>query len=132
MIRTLFAGILALGLGICVAHAEEVKGTVKSVDASTNSITLTVEGKDQSFAVSKDASFVSVNLGKNKKGKPVETVATIENGLAGIMNGAKVTVLTESEGGKDVVMSVKVSTGAAVKKAGNKNKKKKPKKKKNT
>jgi Cu/Ag efflux protein CusF len=132
MTRALSAILFMLALGVSAANSDELKGTVKNVDSTKKRITLTVDGKDQTLPVSKDASFVSVGASMTKKGKPTEKVSVIENGLAGVSTGAKVTVLTESEGGKDVILSVKVSSGdqPVVKKAKNAKKKKNQNKKK--
>src|SRR5262249_26454196 len=111
VIRTLFATLSVLGLGLSAANAEEVKGKVKGVNAAGSSLTLTVEGKDKVFAVSKDASFVSVTTAPGKKGKPMEKVTPIDGGLGGVKIGNAVTVLTEKADNKEAVTSVKV-TGA--------------------
>ena len=128
MSRTIAVIAVSLSLAVTALHAEEVKGIVKKRDTAKNSLTLTIEGKDQTFGVSKDASFVSVNSEIAKKGKRVERVAVLEKGLAGVSDGANVTVMTESEGGKDIIVSVKVSQkkegGSATNKKTKKNKKK--------
>jgi hypothetical protein len=124
VIRTLFATLSVLALALSTVSADEVKGKVKGVNSAGNSLTLTVEGKDKVFAVSKDASFVSVANAPGKKGKPMEKVTPIDGGLTGVKIGNTVTVLTEKVGTKETVTSVKV-TGAGAP-ADSKKKKKKP------
>jgi hypothetical protein len=111
MLRVVFASLSVFAISFSTANAEEVKGKVKSVNQPGNALTLTVDGKDKVFAVSKDASFVSVSSMPGKKGKPMETVTPIDDGLKGIKVGSPVTVLTEKVEDKVVVTSVKV-TGA--------------------
>jgi hypothetical protein len=122
VIRTLFGMLSVLTMGLSAVNAEEVKGKVKGVNAAGNSLTLTVDGKDKIFAVSKDASFVSVSTAPGKKGKPMEKVTPIDGGLGGVKVGNAVTVLTEKEGNKESVTSVKVTGDGA---ANTKKKKKK-------
>jgi hypothetical protein len=122
VIRTLFATLSMLALGLSTVNAEEIKGKVKGVNAAGNSLTLTVDSKDKVFAVSKDASFVSVSTTPGKKGKPMENVTPIDGGLGGVKVGNAVTVLTEKEGSKETVTSVKVTGDGA---AATKKKKKK-------
>jgi hypothetical protein len=109
VIRTLFATLSVLSLGLSTVSADEVKGKVKGVNSAGNSLTLTVEGKDKVFAVSKDASFVSVSMAPGKKGKPMEKVTPIDGGLTGVKVGNAVTVLTEKMDNKETVTSVKVT-----------------------
>lgn len=110
MVRLAVAALLAI---VSAAGAEEINGTVKKVDASGNTLLLTADGKDTSYSVAKDASFVTVTkvAGKKKKNQTMEKVDTIEKGLAGVKEGAGVTVLTDKRDGKDVITSVKVTSG---------------------
>jgi hypothetical protein len=123
MIRAAAGAVLAAMLGVAVTAADEVKGTVKSVDKDKNTITLTVDGKETTFDVSKDASFVTTSTVPGKKGKTTEKATPIDGGLGGVKVGASATVLTEKIDDKESVTSVKVSDGAAA--AAKKKKKKK-------
>jgi hypothetical protein len=120
MMRRAAGAVLALMLGVAVTAADELKGTVKSVDKNT--ITLTVDGKVTTFDVSKDASFVTTSTVAGKKGKTMEKATPIDGGLGGVKAGATVTVLTEKIEDKESVTSVKVSDSIA---AAQKKKKKK-------
>ena len=122
MIRSMLT-LTALALGLSAASAEELKGTIKKVSKEANKLTLTIDGKDRTLPVSKDASFVTVSTTKGKKGKPKETVTPLDGGLGALKEGSAVTVLTEKAGEKDEITSVKVGTGTTTKK-----KAKKPKK----
>ena len=101
----LFAGAASLlVLGIAVASADEIKGTVKAVDKAKNTITVTAAGKDTTYTVGKDVSIVSVTNVPGKKGKTTEKLTPVENGLDGLKRGSSVTLLTED----DMVTSVKI------------------------
>ncbi len=113
-------------LALSVASADELKGTVKAVNAARNTITVTADGKDTTLPVSKDASFVSVKAVPGKKGKTTEEVEVIAAGLGGVRPGAAATLLTELVGDTDTVTSVKVS-GATPAAAAKKKKKDKAK-----
>lgn len=116
------AALVAI-LSCAITSAADTQATVKSVDKDKNSITVTVAGKDQTYPVSKDASFVSVSQVAGKKGKTTEKLTPIDGGLEGVKAGANVTLLTEVVDGKDTITSLKVSDGKAA--APGKKKKKK-------
>ncbi len=113
MLRLMAGAVLALLVGVTAISADEVKGTVKAVDNPKNTIKVTVDGKDTTFPISKDASIVTVSIIPGKKNKTTEKLTPIENGIAGVKAGANVTLLTEKVDDKDTVTSVKVSDGKA-------------------
>jgi hypothetical protein len=121
-----FAGAaLVVLLGLSAASAADTTATVKSIDKNKNKITVTVDGKDKTFAVSKDASLVTVTMVPGKKGKTTEKLTPIENGLEGVKVGTKVTLLTETVDGTETITSLKVSDGKAAVADPKKKKKKK-------
>ncbi len=65
--------ILAVCL-VSLSFAADMKGTIKSVDAKSGMVMLTVDGKDMHLKADK-----SVDLGKLKAGESVE--ATVDNGV---------------------------------------------------
>src|SRR5947209_4054330 len=111
MIRVLVGALVVGLLAVGAATAEELKGKIKDIDKAKNTITLTVDGKDTTYTVGKDASFVTVSLEKGKKGKVNEKLTPIDGGINGIKAGTEVTVLTDKQDDKDVITSVKVSDG---------------------
>ena len=111
MTRMLIGAMVVGLMGVAAASAEELKGNVKKVDKDGNTLTLTVDGKDTTYTISKDASFVTVSLEKGKKGKVNEKLTPIDGGLGGIKAGTDVTVLTDKQDDKDVITSIKVSDG---------------------
>lgn len=108
------AGVTLIALlGWSAASGAETQATVKSVDKTANTMVVTIDGKDKTFPVSKDASFVTVSqVQGKKKGKTMEKLTPIDNGLEGIKAGSKVTVLTDMVDEKETVTSVKVSDGS--------------------
>jgi hypothetical protein len=127
MIRLMSGAVLALFVSVTAASGDEVKGTIKSVDSTKNTIVVTTDGKNTTLAVSKDASIVTVTMVPGKKNKVTEKLTPIENGLTGVKVGANVTLLTDKVDDKDTVTSVKVSDGKAAPAAALKKKKKKKK-----
>ncbi len=111
-------------LGFTSASAAETQATVKSVDKTASTIVVTTDGKDKTFPVSKDASFVTVSQVPDKKGKTTEKLTPIDGGLDGIKAGTKVTILTDMVEDKETVTSVKVSDGSVAAPAKKKKKKK--------
>ena len=71
-------------------------GTVKTVDADTRSLTVTIRGQDQTFAVDPGA-FVT---------DPASF--SIPGGLRGLRPGYEVTLVTSKSGGKDQVSLITV------------------------
>jgi len=104
MLRHLSGTLLVLTLVLGVALGDEIKGRVKSTDAEKNTITVTVNDKDQTFNLSKDAKFVGLYGKKLNKAK----ILDIPGGLSGVRAGANVTVTTEKKDEKEVAISVKV------------------------
>lgn len=71
---------------------------VVGVDADKNTITISVDGKEQTLTVEKGASVQIA--GKMKK------LEDVEGGLKGIKAGDEVTVTTEKKGDKEVVTKI--------------------------
>jgi hypothetical protein len=114
-----FLTILALTCFVFCAgalRADEIRGKVKIADADKNTITVTVNDKDQTFTVAKDATVKQL-VGKNAKKAQLQDVA---GGLNGLTTGSDVTLTTSKIDGKDVVSQVKVEGLAAKKKKKNK------------
>jgi hypothetical protein len=65
MLRKLF-GFFAVAVVLCVGVvlADEIKGTIKKVDADNKKVTVTVDGNDKTFDVSDDAKLPG-RQGKN-------------------------------------------------------------------
>src|SRR5262245_35402519 len=104
MLRQLSGTLLILTLVLGVALGDDFKGRVKSTDAEKNTITVTVNDKDQTFNLAKDAKFVGLYGKKVNKAK----ILDIPGGLSGVRAGANVTVTTEKKDDKEVAISVKV------------------------
>ena len=91
MFRKLLCTAVALFFVTGGLVAAEVKGKVKSVDADTGTITVTVGEKDQTFTVAKDA---TISAGTAKVLKDLKA-------------GDNVTLTTEKKDGKEVVTGIK-------------------------
>jgi hypothetical protein len=117
MVRLLAASILALAVCATVCLADEVKGTVKKV--AKGKITVTVDGKDTSYPVQKDARILNSTVSKTKAGKDREKVTEISGGLMAVKTGATVSLKLEKEivgvDEKDVVTQLKVMPAEAKK-----------------
>jgi hypothetical protein len=122
--RSIIGATLIAILSFSIASAAEMQATVKSVDKTANSMVVTVDGKDTTYPVSKDASFVTVSQVPDKKGKTTEKLTPIDGGLDGIKPGTKITILTDMVDDKETVTSVKVSDGSVAAPAKKKKKKK--------
>jgi hypothetical protein len=109
-----------LALAVCLllgglVQAGEIKGKVKIADSDKSTITVTVDDKDQTLSVAKDAKITQL-VGKNlKKAQPQD----VAGGLNGLSTGSEVTLTTIKIDGKDLVTQVKVEGLAAKKKKKN-------------
>ena len=110
MIPKVFGSLAVLVACIAIASADDIKGKVKSTDTDKNTITVTVDDKDQTFNV-KDAKIYTT--GKKKKNTPAPEIALT---LGAVKTDSQVTVTTEKKDGKDVVTAVKVEGGKKKKK----------------
>jgi hypothetical protein len=105
MLRYLLSAFAALALFATVAAAEDIKGTVKSVDADKSTVVVSVDGSEKTFTVSKDAEIYTLGKGKKNKPGPKEPLS---GGLGGLKEGAQVTISTFKSGEKEVVSAIKV------------------------
>lgn len=128
----LLEAVILLGVMAVTGSGEEIQGVLKRIDKDKHSVVLTVEGKDKTFAVNKDASVVEVRTVSQKNGKTAEKLTSIDAGIAGLSTGSKVTLLTESLDGKVAVTSIKATPAAKDKDKGDTPKKTKNKTKKKT
>jgi hypothetical protein len=90
--------LAALVLFSGATWAAQIQGPVVKVDAEKNRLTLTIDGKDQTFDIKKGAKVYT--LGRKK----MEVTIT----LAEVKVGAQVTANVEKEGDKNVLTFVKV------------------------
>lgn len=105
-------GIAALMVGITLA--DEVKGKIKKVDTDKNTLTITVNDKDQTFDLTKDAKIVALYGKKLKKAQQQD----VPGGLSSLKEGTAVTLTTEKKDSKDQVVQVKLDELQAKKKKG--------------
>jgi hypothetical protein len=96
--------------GTCIARADVVVGKVKSIDTDKNTITVTVDDKDQTFTVDKGSKIWQP--GKTKKAPQVD----VPGGLSGLKPDQPVVLTTEKKDGKDVVTQIKLEVAATKKK----------------
>lgn len=112
MVRVLAALVLVV-MGAAVCLAAEVQGTVKKVEKGK--ITVTVDDKETTYPVQKDARIISATQTKNKAGKLKEKSSDLAGGLTAVKVGSKVSLTVEKEivgeAEKETVSQVKVILG---------------------
>ena len=114
MLKTGLAAVMALVLAAAGATADEIKGKVKKIDADKNTVVLTVDDKDTTYDVAKDAKITTAVPGAKKKDAP--TAKDVEGGLKGLKVGDDATLTVEKKDGKEVATAIKLSGAATVKK----------------
>jgi hypothetical protein len=105
------AAVVTLFVGL--ARAEEIKGTIKSVDTAKNTVTVTVNNEDKTYTVSKDAEIYTQLKGKKNKPGPKEPLA---GGLGGLKPNTDVTIMTFKSGDDEIVSSIAIESGKKKKK----------------
>ncbi len=82
------------------AAGKEVKGRLVNFNADQNTLTLTTDGKDQTFPIDKAAKFVMSGR-KNQ-------LRDIPGGLGGLKEGTDVTLHTQNKDGKEIISKVTI------------------------
>lgn len=105
------AGVAVLSLLMCatMVWAAEVKGKATKVDEPNHKITITVDGKDTEYTVSKDCKFVPAkSKGKDgtERDNDLKSLARIVDRMKD-KGGVGVTVTTTKKDGKEVVTEIK-------------------------
>jgi hypothetical protein len=106
MSRRVLSAVAVLLAVVAFVAAGEIKGKITKVDADNNKITLTVDDKDQEFALTKDTKIIS-SKGNELKGG-LKSKRFSEKALK---NGIEATITTEKVGDKEVVKEVKLTGG---------------------
>jgi hypothetical protein len=104
MLSRLLGALCVVAITFAVADADDIKGRVKKVDTDKNTLTITVNDKDQTFTIPKEARIVGLFGKKLKKAQLLE----IPGGLSAVKENVEVTVTTDKKDNKDVVSQVKV------------------------
>jgi hypothetical protein len=110
--RSLFAAVIILCCVVLV-QAAVIRGKVKSTDADKNTITVTVDDKEQTIAVAKDVRVTQPNPAKNNKKRPL---VDVPGGLKGLSSGNDVVITTYKNEGKDEAAVIHVDGPAKKKK----------------
>jgi hypothetical protein len=123
MPRLLICALFMLGLCFTVVVADDYKGKVKTVNADTKSLVITItdgdKTTDKTFEVPADAKiYTTAAKGKGGKGKKKGGEVLIEGGLSGVKVDSTVTVTTDKKDNKETVTAVKVEPMGKKKKAG--------------
>jgi Cu/Ag efflux protein CusF len=98
MLRTLLCAVFSFLLVAGGLRADEYVGTIKKIDATTKTLTVTVDDKDKDFVIGDDTKIVSPK-GTDLKG-----------GLKSkqLKDGVNVSVTTEKKDDKEVVTFVRL------------------------
>lgn len=103
MLRTFGCAVLALIVAVGVMVAAEYKGKVKELNADKSTITVTVDGKDQTITFNDDTKFV------DGKGQPVKDREKTIKGIAKRPEAIdEVTVTTDKKDGKEIATEIKI------------------------
>jgi hypothetical protein len=86
------------------AGAAEIKGKLKGVKPNEGVITITVDGKDRTFVVSKKTKFYVRDIRDYTPKDGVQDKVFQRKGL-------DITITTATQGGKEVVIKVEANTG---------------------
>jgi Cu/Ag efflux protein CusF len=87
MLRASVAALAVLVLCVGGAFADEIKGKIKSVDAEKKTVTVTVDGKDQTLECA-------------EKCEVLRGTRAVADGLKALKEGQNVTITCEKKGDK--------------------------------
>jgi hypothetical protein len=104
--KILLCSLAALILFAAAARADNIKCTIKAV--GDNKVTVTIDDKDKTFDLAKDAKIVAA--AKKNKTKDVP------GGLTGLKVGSDATITTEKVDDKVVVTNIQVAAAKKKKK----------------
>lgn len=104
MVRGTMVAVTALMIAASGLSADEIKGKVKSVDTEKGTITVTVDDKDQTYTVAKDAKVTKL-VGKNLKKATTEDVT---DGLSGVKADSNVALTVEKKDDAETVTAIKI------------------------
>lgn len=107
MFRAIFGSLLFVLVTGVAAAADVKSGTVTKVDTEKNTITVKVDGKDQTFKVAKDAS-VSQLTQSGRRGRTL-VEQTLADGLKSVRTDRPITFTLEKKDDTSVVASIRLS-----------------------
>jgi|SRR5262245_7888139 len=110
MRRAFLAAVVVAALGASDLRADDVKGTVKKVDAEKGKLTVTVDDKDRTFDVPKDAKVTIQVAAGNLTAKDGLKNEWFKRAAEAKGGGYTVEVTMEKKKGKDVVTKVHLFT----------------------
>jgi hypothetical protein len=114
MVRFFVGASLALLFCVGSLLADRIEAKIKKVDLDKNSIVVTVDGKEKTMPVAKDATISSIFMGKR--------VIPLKGGLKDLKEGDDVTVTRGPETKEDpnpIVTEIQVKTNKRPKKKNN-------------
>ena len=89
-----FAALSALVFCTGTLLADEIRGTIKKVDPTSNTITVMVGGKETSFEASKGTRYTMVTMGRLRRTLLMEQ----PNGMSSLREGQSVLMVTDKGG----------------------------------
>ena len=109
MFRRFVLALSVLVIGSGSLMADELRGTIKKVSPTKNSITLTVNDQDQVIEVSKNTplyDLVSVTTGRRRRASTQTQLQQIGQGLKALQTGMFVIITTEDRDGVQVATQI--------------------------
>jgi len=113
MLRKIALAGCALMVAAVLVRADVIQGKFKSADAAKGTVTVTADGKDQTFPVAKEVRVTQPNPAKNNKKKPV---LDVPGGLGALPAGTDITITTYKNEGKDEATVIHAEKPVATKK----------------
>jgi hypothetical protein len=104
--RTFVAAVTALALLPAGLWAAEIRGQVKSVDASRNRLTLTVDGKDRTIDCTPKCRVTTMVQSSRRIFPRRTSVQEYLSSLDQLQKGTQVTVLTETMDGAEMATQI--------------------------
>ncbi len=109
--RRLLVGLAALALVPGGLWAAEIRGQVKKVDSAANTVTITVDGKDQTYPCSQNCQVTTMFTSRGllpRRNTTMESAGTLKD----LTTGSQVTLITETKNGTEQVTQIRTQGGS--------------------
>ncbi|MCI0638209.1 MAG: hypothetical protein L0Y70_03990 [Gemmataceae bacterium] len=109
--RKLLAGLAALALVPGGLLAAEIRGQVKKVDSAANTVTITVDGKDQTYPCAQNCQVTTMFTSRGGLLSRRNTTMEVAGTMQDVTTGSQVTLITETKNGTEQVTQIRTQGG---------------------
>ena len=111
MTRTVLGSLVFVLLTGFASAAEIKSGTVTKIDTEKNTITVSIDGKDQTYNVTKDVSVTTIQTSRTgRRGRNLtQQTVTLADGIKALRVDTPVSITIETKDDRTVVSQISLS-----------------------